>query len=204
MANRKTFKKTMRKYRKKSMVRIKKNFPTMSITSIKRKCLKYDAFPVTPGQITLAFSLSDLPQSSDFTNLFDFYRLCGVKLMFIYQANSNDTGTGIASQLPILHYIADNDDNIGFPNENTALEKEGIKTRRLDKPFTYYLTPRVTPEVFNNGITTGYMLGNKKQWLDCNSPAITHFGLKAWLQCGSNSQNLKIYATYYLQFKGVQ
>lgn len=196
-------KRSSKKYGTKKYSRIYKKtlFP---ITYIKRKCLKYDLLLAGSGQITLNFALSDLPNSTDFTNLFDFYRICGVKLNFIFQANSNDTGATGALSLPVLHYIMDLDDSIGFANENQALEKEGIKTRRIDKPFTYYMKPRVSNEIYNNGITTAYALGNKKQWIDCNSSGVAHFGLKAWISSGANTGQLKIYATYYLQFKGAQ
>lgn len=205
MAYRKMVKKQLKKYKKSYRI-TKKGIPKMPITSIKRKCLKTDLTLNNPQQITLNFALSDLPNSSDFTNLFDFYRICAVKLQFIFQSNNQDTGSNTILSIPVMHYIADYDDSIGFANENQALEKEGVKTRRIDKPFQYYLVPRVSNETYNNGITTGYSLGRKKQWIDSNSSGIAHFGLKAWVSSGVNTitGQLKIYATYYLQFKGAQ
>lgn len=198
---RKKPRKIMRKFNK--MRRLKT--PTNNITSIKRKCLKSDIAINNSQQVTLNFSLTDLPNSSDFTNLFDFYRICGVKLQFIPQANSNDTGASDPLSIPVFHYIADYDDSIGFANENQALEKEGIKTKRLDKPFTYYIVPRVSNEIYNNGITTAYALNKKNQWIDGNSSGVAHFGLKAWITTAAvYTLRMKIYATYYLQFKGAQ
>lgn len=197
----KGYKKNYKKYSYK-----KRRPNTMGINFIKRKCLKTDIAINNPQQITLNFSLNDLPNSSDFTNLFDFYRICGVKLQFIFQSNNQDTGSNTVLSIPVMHYIADYDDSIGFSNENQALEKEGIKTKRIDKPFTYYLVPRISNEIYNNGITTAYALNNKKQWIDCNSSGVAHFGLKAWVSSGVNTitGQFKIYATYYLQFKGAQ
>lgn len=204
LGRRKSYKKSIKKF-KKSYYRPKYKINKMPITNIKRKCLKTDLAINNSQQITLNFTLADLPNASDFTNLFDFYRICGVKLQFIPQANSNDTGASDPLSIPIFHYIADYDDSIGFANENQALEKEGIKTRRLDKPFNYYIVPRVSNEIYNNGVTTAYALNKKKQWIDGNSSGVAHFGLKAWVTTAAvYTLRFKIYATYYLQFKGAQ
>lgn len=205
MANKKIVKRMIKKYRKKSYTRSKGGVPKMPITNIKRKCSKLDLAISNSQQITFNFQLNDLPNPSDFTNLFDFYRICAVKLHFIPQANSNDTGALDVLSIPVIHYIADYDDNIGFANESQALEKEGVKTRRLDKPFTYYIVPRVSNEIYNNGITTAYALNKSKQWIDSNSSSVAHFGLKGWITTANAfTLRLKVYATYYLQFKGAQ
>lgn len=182
--------------------RVIKGFP---ITNITRKALRFDVYLTASQDITLNFSLSQVPNPSDFTNLFDFYRINAIKLHFIPQANMNSTGSLDPLSIPVIHYMVDQDDSIGFANETQALEKEGIKTRRLDKPFTYYLKPRVSTEIYNNGITTAYALNRRAQWIDCNSSGVAHFGLKGWITTASAStMRLKVYATYYMQFKGAQ
>lgn len=168
---------------------------------MKRSCIKFDA-TITGGPLSLNFTLSDLPNVTDITNLFDYYKIKGVKLKFMYLSNFNSTTQVPASALPMIHYCVDYDDSTSFASENQALERGNIHSRRLDKPFTYYIKPKANAELYKTATTTGYAIKGS-QWIDTNDNTVPHFGFKSYIQSGAGAYVtplgvLKVYATYYL------
>lgn len=149
----------------------------------------------------IAFKLSDLPNFVDITNLFDYYKFMGVKIKFIYAHNSSEPGTNF--NLPNLVYAYDYDDASVPPNEDALLERNTTKFKRLDKPVTMYIKPRVISETYNNGITTAYAVSKgENPYIDSGYNSVNHFGLKYGVVLnGPQNLNgiLKIYATYYIK-----
>lgn len=175
------------------------------VTNIKRRVNKLDLLISSSQAVTFSFALSDLSGYTDFTNLFDCYRINAVKVHIIPQANSNDTGATDTLSIPVIHYRNDIDDAVSVSNENQILEMENVKTRRLDRPFTHYFKVNTAGETYNNGITTAYSVNKRGVWIDGQYPNVAHFGFKAWIVT-ANVQTLrcKFYVTYYMQFKGAQ
>lgn len=176
---------------------------------VKRTVKAYDGDITGEQGLSFQFNLSALPNFAEFVNLFDRYRINGVKLRIMFLANSNDTGTSNVLSIPVMHYINDIDDASPPTTENEILQKNFLKTRRLDTPFTYYLKPKATSEIFASASSTGYAVG-KSMWIDMNSPNIPHFGFKAWINNGPSNPStqvlgrLKIYATYYVALRDPQ
>lgn len=176
---------------------------------IKRTVKAYDGDITGEQGLAFQFNLSALPNVGEFTNLFDRYKITGVKLRIMFLANSNDTGVTSALSIPLIHYINDLDDAAPPTSENEILQKNFLKTRRLDEPFTYFLKPKATSEVYASPSSTGYSVA-KSMWIDGNSPNIPHFGFKAWIGNGpatpsqQNLGRLKVYATYYVALKDPQ
>lgn len=150
----------------------------------------------------IAFKLSDLPNNADITNLFDYYKFMGVKIKFIYSHNSSEAGA-IGFNLPNLVYTYDYDDANLPLSENELLERSTTKLRRMDKPISMYIKPKINNEIYNNGITTAYALSKgENPYIDSSNSGVNHFGLKYGIVLNS-AQNgngvLKVYATYYLK-----
>lgn len=162
--------------------------------------------------LSTLFKLSSVNQPSDLTNLFDRYKISGVCLKIQYLQNvGSPQGVpnvgAVYSNLPTIVYAFDGDD----ANVNTAdvIQQKGYaKTRVLNanRPLSVYIRPRVTKEIYNSTISTGYS-SEKACWLDANSSSIPHFGLKMsirdWVSA-ENTNALRITPIYYLQFKDTQ
>lgn len=159
---------------------------------------------------SMLFKLDSVQDSNDFANLFDRYKIIGVKLKFLYQCNlaNSDSTTG-TNALPLLSYTFDADDATQ-PTQLEDVQKKQYCHQRIlngNGMFSIYLKPRILKEVYNSAISTGYNSA-KAAWLDTNSAAIPHYGLKMWLNNwnpgNTKFHQLTIYPTYYLALKDTQ
>lgn len=154
------------------------------------------------------FALSDVEQSSDFTNLFDRYKINGVKATFLYQCSEAQvTGSGI---LPILQYAVDYDD--AQPPTFAGLRaKQSCKTLVLqaNRPKSIFFKPRKLLSISNAGTgTVTSSVSTRAGWLNSDSPSIEHVGLKMSLAnlyaLDTTSTQLQIEFVYYLALKDPQ
>lgn len=147
-------------------------------------------------------------EATDFTQLFDRYRITGVKLKILYQNNMGDPNSHC---LPGMSTAWDGDD-AGIPsNKEDVTRKYRARTSILsaNKPFSIYFRPRVTKSVYQSGLTTAYT-SERSCYLDCNNSAIEHYGYKFWIDSwlattgAQSGQLLTIEPTLYLSMKDPQ
>lgn len=142
------------------------------------------------------FSLSNLPNATDFTNLYDCYQVLGIKVKFIPYHNvgenaiNNAPGTAgngsTVGSVPYLTYAIDRDGGIattaGAANtasQNALLQYANCKTIRLDRPKSIYIkAPGYydTNATQNTSVEVNY--GNRKKWLDMNHTGVVFNGLQ--------------------------
>lgn len=153
------------------------------------------------------FQLSSVIDAADLTSLYDRYKIVGVSLKIHYLHNSSFI-PGQAN-LPTLYYAFDGDD-ANVPATPTDVAVKGYcKSRVLNanRPTVVYIKPRITKEIYNSPLTTGFS-SEKACWLDCASSGIPHFGLKMaitdWVGGADNNNALRIQPTYYLQLRDTQ
>lgn len=167
-----------------------------------------DSFIASASQMRGAFRfcLSQASNISEITNLFDNYRITKVKLMF---AMSVSEATSANSQLPmpIINYCYDPDDNTVPASRSSVLENGFCKTRRMERTFSVVVTPRAQQSVVGGTGGAGGLLpvGN---WLDSNSTAIYHYGLKFWIDqfpyaSTDNLIALTVTPIFYIEAKNV-
>lgn len=159
-----------------------------------------------------AMRFNDITNYSEFTTLFDQYMITGVK-WYIRLITNPDNSSGTISgppttTYPVLWSVVDLDDD-SVMALSTIREKEGVK-RAIMRPNAtitrYVKLPRVSNEVYNTGVSSGYAVG-KPMWIDCNSAAIPHYGIKFCIDAeGQTTQNynIQIERKYYFKLKGVQ
>lgn len=173
----------------------------------------------------LSCNLNQLSNQAAFKNMFDMFRITGVKWTFLYRHNSSESGA-VNDTFPVLYTafnrdpfapaplsIADilNDDSIKIHRCDTLLGKGG---RYLKSP-----KPDMSALVTSDGVPTGGLVtqqwnlgvGNNKQYWLCtggNSQAldqsgVNHYGLRYLLANNDNaqSQTVEVYATLYFQMK---
>lgn len=167
-------------------------------------------------------SLDSLPNSTEFTTLFDSYRIVKVKQVFMYTATSSEQPDAVASEtlvghmIPYMYSILDYDDGtpVSFPAGATKYDEydqyPNGKTRRLDRVFTRTFKPRCTESIYAGAVSTAYGLAPSKTWIDCSRADVQYYGHKWAIDKhtagGTNDPlgYLYIKTTVWLQFKGIR
>lgn len=146
------------------------------------------------------FKLNDLPNSTDFTNLYERYKIIGVKLRFIPQKGDGaEVGTN-AYMSPLA--IAVNRGNISLTADDRTfanlLETQDARIYSTQKPFSVYIP---YPKFYapGDGITQAQ---EKSGWLQKSASAVHHFGLQyAWQfsAAAAVSSSMTVIGTYYVK-----
>lgn len=182
--------KTKRTYTKKTMKRVKRGYqlsqlPTSKggIYHFRRYASSVSAFTLTgnaawlPYQGQISYQLSHLAQVSDFSNLFDQYRINKVVTKFWLRIDPGAQAAATASY-PKIFYVYDNDDT-GLLSQNEMRERAGMRIRVLhpNRPVTCVSKPAVLSEVYRSAVATTYS-PKWKQWIDMSTTDVPHYGLK--------------------------
>jgi hypothetical protein len=167
------------------------------------------------------FQLDDVLQSGDFVQLFDRYKIVGVKLKFTYQCSiggdqANWQSAGPLSQvLPIIDFTYDADD-ANPPTTRALIQVKAYAKQRIlqaNQTFSMYYKPRVTKTVYNGGPPNPVAYTTEKPcWLDCANPDVQHYGFKAWISSWPYSSTaptstngvLTIQPVYYIMCRDTQ
>jgi len=157
--------------------------------------------------VSFRFMLQSVIDYADLQQLFDRYKVTGVKLKFHYLHNSSFI-PGYAN-LPTMYYAFDADDNAVPTNSLSVVAKGYCKSRILNanRPTNMFIRPRVTKVVHDTTISDARTT-EKACWLDIADIDVPHYGLKVWLSDwvgGTDNNNaLRIQPTYYLALKDTQ
>lgn len=161
----------------------------------------------TYGKLT--FRLDDVPNYTEFTNLFDSFRIKRIKVMFIPTSNvslSPDTApndvfksTEYANRLfTVLDF---NDDTV----PTTIDELRQYDTCRMSPNNVIH--KRYFQPKYNATVTAGSYQA-KGQWLQCDTSAdVVHYGIKYGITHQSLTQSNEVYkieAVFYMQFKNTK
>lgn len=123
------------------------------------------------------FRMEMLPGLSDFTTLYDKYKVSGYKVTFIPLQNVATPAS--ASSLPVITYALDQDDST-IPADDVELrQRANCKIRRLDKPVSIWVKPKILQEVQTASGTGAVVSGTK--FLDLTNTDVQHRGLKFWI-----------------------
>lgn len=128
------------------------------------------------------FKLSYLPNYTEFTTLFDSYRINYVSVKFVSGINTANTPVSTQYTLPQIYLYRDYDDASAPGSLNEVLQTEKFKVWNLAKTpnFKMGLVPAVASSVYRSATQTAY---NRrfKQWLDCGYADVPHYGLKIFV-----------------------
>lgn len=158
----------------------------------------------------LNIKLSNLPNYTEFTNLFDLYRICAVKINWVFSANTNDVTATPTVGLPTLFSVIDTNDDVNLSGLNAYLEYETCRMQRMDKPVKRYIKPKTATALYQGGFFTGYGSQVKNPWVDTTSYDTNYYGLKwGYLPAILGDGNtiigyLNTYVTYYIQMRNVK
>jgi len=172
---------------------------SLNTHSFSRYCSRTTFGNITVTGTTLAtgweFRIADVVNYSEFTTLFDQFILtkCVVTLRLITNPNSASvlnltTPVQITNWYPQLWYIPDYDDS-SADNLDAIKERIGVRCRVLkpDKPIRIVVRPKVLVQTYVTALATGY--APKRMYVDCDQPAMPHYGLKTVVDCMGNDPN---------------
>ncbi len=168
------------------------------------------------------FSLSQLNDYAEFTSLFKFYRLKGVRIQCYFSNTNSPASHSTAGNSPnqqILMWFdtnRDGNDSSDSGLEQTYLNSQTAKKRLCLKtngrPIDLYMKLRQQNMIYGGVGNTDYTTVTPK-WIATTEPATPHYGHKTMLQrvdgqaftSGiSNSQYMKIIQTIYFECKKVE
>jgi len=160
-----------------------------------------------------SFQLSDLPNYTAFTAVWDEYRIVNIVFKFyplLISSVASDTtvSTGVVVDIitPPSLYIANDYTDVVTPTEAILLAHEDLVFKGpMDQMITHSVKP-VTLGALYQGAFTGYGREDN-QWIEINSAGVSHYGTKFGIHKGYNAHGINIpyavYCTYTLQFRKV-
>lgn len=155
------------------------------------------------------FSLDQVQNFADFTNLYDQYKITGVKVTFRLMTNP-DSAIASTQIFPTLWAVRDNDDSGTPASLINLMEKEGVKYKilRPNAAISMYVkAPRLAGMVYQTATSTAYTSMAAK-WVDCSYPSTPHYALKWCVDSEGVSQPgnyyISVQTKYYISFRGAQ
>lgn len=130
---------------------------------------------------SMSFRLSQLMNSTDITTLADSYKVLSALVKI--HANWNLAGTNQTAAIPWVEYIQDHDD-ASIPAISDLREKMGAKNKYFSATRPTVLMgvrPKFADTIFNNGVTSAYAIGNKREWINSSYGGVEHYGIKGVL-----------------------
>ncbi len=121
-------------------------------------------------------TLNSLPSSSDFTSLFDQYRIVQAQVRFNPLASAFGQSTS-STLYPIVRTLIDPDDATPPANAAEVLQYETAVVTPYPEPFQRIFTPKAALAAYS-GAFTSYSQAPQRMWFECSSDAIQFYGLK--------------------------
>lgn len=138
------------------------------------------------------FSLNDVPGYTEFSALFDFYKVNGIRVKLIpYQTESNSTGTvNNAGNVPIF-YVVDTTDSTPPSSVEELCEYQDHKITNLYTGLDCYFRPKFAD-------ATSAM---RDGWVATTNTSLNYYGFKFAIPPSTNAMTYYLVYTYYLSFK---
>lgn len=151
------------------------------------------------------FNINQLPNATEFTNLFDMYRINKIVVRFVPSQNSSDVAPAGSSFIPNFHTVLDYNDATAPASLNEMYQYQNWRMSRGTGIHRRVFTPASIDYV---NATAGANAGNPtwKQWISTSSPTIEHYALKYGVEAaaGVNEIVWTPYVTMYLSCKSVK
>lgn len=166
------------------------------------------------GNIT--FQLADLPNYTEFTSLFDQYKIGGIKYRWVINRNpdyggavvSNVYNTAVQGQYPRIMWVQDYDNITGVP-ANFAELQQYSKMKEIyltpDRPYTrwFFFKPARQAVEYEGAVNSSYR-PTWKGFIDCASDSAPHCSIRYFGDSLSSNMQLRLECWYYMVFKHVR
>lgn len=163
----------------------------------------------------LSFRLTSIPESTEFTYLFDVYRINLIVWKLVPSFTSFDANPVSTNVLcPNVHTVIDHDDDTDPSNLNAMLQYSTYRMSRGNRTIKRVFRPSIlqetVKELSGNTIVSTSKTQRYKQWIDCEDAATEHYGVKYFIDAlNASAVNpttfaYKQYVTLYFSCKGVR
>lgn len=175
---------------------------------------------VSTASASMYFTLADIPNVSEFTTLFDFYRLnrvlVTIKMIPVPDATNQPASTTLTNFMnwyPTIWYVRDQDDNSSMTlPQIKEFEKVKHKVLSPNREVKIILRPTTLTQTYRSTLTTGYKIDTSKQYIDIAQSDVPHYGLKTVIDLeglttsgdAARQWQFKINAKYYFTTKNVR
>lgn len=153
--------------------------------------------------INASFSLGDLTNSSEFTSLFDQYKLKAVKFELLpkYSQSLSTTGVGTVLQPQICSVI--DYDSSPLLTMADAVQYESYKITRGHQVHKRYVRPQVSLNLLS-ATGANVRAPTRNMWIDCSATNVLYRGVLGVITQANINVLYDLRMTYYLQFKNVR
>lgn len=169
------------------------------------------------------FSLAETPQYTEFTSLFDQYKINLIKIVWHFNKNSaelnnvtappSSTNMNLLTGIPGIRWYYDRDDGT-VPNLASMGQIQKLKSASLHRPVKAIFKPNVLNIVYEGAVSNGYS-PRYNQWIDCSDDGVPYYGLKYELDGSGSGRTsdtvndivigyLTWDITYYMSFRDVR
>ena len=156
---------------------------------------------------TVQFTLGDIPGASQLANVFDEYKIDKVDLIFVPDANSNNTISGSKPmERSILYTAFDPNDSAPASTLNELIQYQNCSQTPYLEKYRRTVYPRMAVNSADEeGTITVAPIGN---WARTSDTSVLWYGLKYGASANGNAagteQVWKIHAKLYLSFKNIK
>jgi hypothetical protein len=152
-----------------------------------------------------------MPNYTDFTSLFEQYRITNVELQLFFNRNSDSTATGGAT-LPLVAFVKDYVNATPLTALSDALQYQNVElkqfgnTRGESPAVKLSLKPRVAVEVNDYGVFPAAVAA-ENQWYDSHYPDLPFYAVKGWYDNqtvgagGASVGTVSLYAKVTYEFR---
>lgn len=161
----------------------------------------------TAQNLAYSFKLDNVVNPSDFTNLYDQYRINKVVLYLERSRNSSDTASGypINRKISVVH---DYNDNNLLTQEDDYLEYSNCKRYNVlgNGAIKITLYPKINNIIENVGGSSNAFtsMSSNRVWLNIAEDEVPHFGLKVFVPPYISEEGQLVFtvrAKFYLSMK---
>lgn len=147
------------------------------------------------------FKLSDLPNSTELTNLYDQYKIKSINLKIVPNYAVNTVGGGVS--VPPVHSVLDFSDATALTGITDYMQYSTYKMTRGLSMHKRFLYPRQLEYALDQTTGTSALADVSNKWVRSESPNINHLGCKVLIpgSVGSPSFTYSVFATYYVLLK---
>jgi hypothetical protein len=151
------------------------------------------------------FALNFVPGVTDFSALFDQYRIDRVE--YVFEMDIADGSLNSTTKWPRIIVAPDFNNQAAPITENDVLVYEQSKQYQFstsERRFSVVLKPMVAASIYRTGISNGYEM-KPSGWLDMATTDVPHYGVRFWVN-NHNSTNfgssrIRTYTRYWMSFR---
>lgn len=148
------------------------------------------------------YTLNDLPDVTDFTALYDMYKINKITVKWLPRGNSSDVAA--QGQISRMFTVLDRDDDATPSSIDQLTQYESLKVTPTTAVHTRSFKPSLRVEVANGlGGTANNIVGPK--WLNLANTNVKHYGVKLGVQAPpSGTIRYDAMVTFHLAMKNVR